>query len=357
MKTSLFDYDLPEELIARHPAKERSQSSLLCVKRSDETIFHDHFFNLERYLGPGDVLVLNDSRVIPARLFGHRVPGGGKVEVLLTRELEPMVWEAMVRPGKKIGPGDKIIFQAGVLKGEILHHINPGERIIRFICRGDWWEVLQDIGHTPLPPYILKARRDDLHTDFSHLAPEEPEDRERYQTVYALTKGSVAAPTAGLHFSLELLERLRTLGVEIVSITLHVGPGTFKPVSSMNVEDHPMHKERYIIPEETAMKINLAKKEKRRVIPVGTTVVRCLESSSDKEGFVKAEERETQLMIVPGYRFQCSDAMLTNFHLPRSTLLMLVCAFAGTSLIMKSYQEAIDKHYRFYSYGDAMLIV
>ncbi|MBN1902620.1 tRNA preQ1(34) S-adenosylmethionine ribosyltransferase-isomerase QueA [Candidatus Sumerlaeota bacterium] len=357
MKTRLFDYHLPERLIARYPAKERSQSRLLCVKRACETIQHDHFYNIERYLDPGDVLVLNDSRVIPARLLGRRSPGGGKAEVLLIQEREPLVWEAMVRPGKKIKPGDKIVFQKNVLEGEILHYQQPGQRIIRFSCRGEWWETLQNIGHTPLPPYILKARRDDLHTDFSHLSPEEPGDQERYQTVYAHTRGSVAAPTAGLHFSMELLERLRRFGVEIVYITLHVGPGTFVPVTSENVEDHIMHKERYFIPEETAERINLARKEKRRVIAAGTTVVRTLESSSNKEGLVKAETKETQIMIVPGYRFQCCDVILTNFHLPRSTLLTLVCAFAGNSLIMKCYHEAMEKGYRFYSYGDAMLII
>jgi S-adenosylmethionine:tRNA ribosyltransferase-isomerase len=263
----------------------------------------------------------------------------------------------MVRPGKKIRIGDRIVFEPRILEGEVVQYSCQGERLIRFTCQGDWWTQLEKIGHTPLPPYILKARRDNLHTDLAHTPLEEEGDRERYQTVFARHKGSVAAPTAGLHFSQALLSELQSKGIDTACITLHIGAGTFKPVTVQNVEDHPMHTEIYSIPGETAARINQAHEEKRRIIAVGTTTVRTLETAADEEGKVTAGSGETRLLIVPGYRFKCLNALVTNFHLPRSTLLMLVCAFVGTPLIMKAYEEAVREKYRFYSYGDAMLII
>jgi len=357
MEVSLFDYALPEDLIARFPARERSHSRLLVLDPSTGAIKHDHFFHIGTYLQSGDLLVMNDTRVIPARLMGRRVPGGGKVEVLLLREMEPLLWRAMVRPGKKIQTGDRIVFQPKILEGEVVQYSSQGERLIRFTCQGDWWTLLDKIGHTPLPPYILKARRDHLHTDLAHTPLEEEEDKERYQTVYARDKGSVAAPTAGLHFSTALLSDLQSKGIETACITLHIGPGTFKPVTVQNVEDHPMHTEIYSISGETAARINQAHEDKRRIIAVGTTTIRTLETATDEEGRIAAGSGETGLLIVPGYRFKCINALVTNFHLPRSTLLMLVCAYGGLSNIMKAYEEAVREKYRFYSYGDAMLII
>lgn len=357
METALFDYALPEELIARHPAKERTQSRLLIVERITGDLIHDQFLNISQYLKKGDLLVFNDTRVIPARLMGRRFPGGGKVETLLLKEVAPLLWQAMVRPAKKIQIGERLIYEPKILEGEVVQYLGPGERLIKFECRGEWQEVLSRIGHTPLPPYIIKARRDDLKTDLGHTPLEEDEDRERYQTVYARHQGSVAAPTAGFHFSRELISNLEQQGIETAYLTLHIGAGTFKPVETERVEDHPMHSETYILPKEAAEKINRARNEWRRVIPVGTTAVRTLESCADDKGLVQPAAGETNLMILPGYRFKCADALLTNFHLPRSTLLMLVCAFGGTELLLKAYNEAVSNRYRFYSYGDAMLIV
>jgi len=353
----MFNYPLPEDLVARHPAEKRTHSRLLVVNRALRSISHDHFYNIGKYLRTGDLLVLNDTRVIPARLPGFRVPGGGKVEILLTRKKEPLLWEAMVRPGKKIRPGDRIVFKPKLLEAEIVQYLEPGYRLIRFFCKHPFEQVLQKLGHTPLPPYILKARRDDLNTDLAHIPWEQPQDRDRYQTVYAKQNGSIAAPTAGLHFSNELISALKSRGVQITFITLHVGPGTFKPVTEENIEDHVMHSETYTVLPQAAKLINRAKREKRRVIPVGTTVVRTLESCMDENGVLKSGTAETSLMILPGRRFGYADALVTNFHLPRSTLLMLVCAFGGKDLIFKAYKEAVEKKYRFYSYGDAMLIL
>lgn len=357
MDVSLFDYNLPRELIARHPSPERSASRLFVVNRQDGAFRHLHFYDLPDLLNPSDLLVLNDSRVIPARLMGKRLPGGGKAEILLLREKEPLLWEAMVRPGKKIKPGDRIVFEPKKLEADIVGYIGPGERLLKFSCRGDWWEILRETGLPPLPPYILKARRDDLHTDMAHTPLAEPEDRERYQTVYARANGSVAAPTAGLHFTPGLLDTIRKRGIKIAFATLHVGAGTFKPVETERVEDHKMHSEYYEISQETADNINSARETGGRVITVGTTAVRILESVADEKGHVTASSDETDIMIYPGYEFKCSDALITNFHLPKSTLLMLVSAFAGRELILKAYREAIEKRYRFYSYGDAMIIL
>ena len=357
METALFDYTLPEELIARHPAGERTHSRLFIVERKTGNFIHSQFFNISQYLKTGDLLVFNNTRVIPARLMGYRFPGGGKVETLLLKEVEPLLWKAMVRPAKKVQIGERLIYEPKILEGEVIQYLGPGERLIKFECRGIWQDVLNKIGHTPLPPYIIKARRDDLKTDLGHTPLEEAGDRERYQTVYAQHRGSVAAPTAGFHFSSELISTLEQQGVVTAYLTLHIGAGTFKPVETERVEDHPMHSETYMLPKEAAEKINRARREGRRIIPVGTTAVRTLESCADEMGFVHPDAGETNLMILPGYKFKCADAMLTNFHLPRSTLLMLVCAFGGTELLLNAYSEAISKGYRFYSYGDAMLIL
>jgi S-adenosylmethionine:tRNA ribosyltransferase-isomerase len=357
MDISLFDYSLPEELVARHPAPERDQSRLFVIDRMSGSFTHEHFSNIGKFLRRGDLLVLNDTRVIPARLMGQRLPGGGKVETLLLKEIEPLLWQVMVKPAKKIHTGDRIVFQPKLLEGEVTGYIAPGERLMHFTCRGDWWETLDKVGHTPLPPYILKGRRDDLHTDLGHTPLEESEDRVRYQTIYARVRGSVAAPTAGLHFSEGILDDLKTRGIEVAFVTLHIGAGTFKPVTTERVEDHPMHWETYHLTTEDSEKINHVRMEGHRIIPVGTTSVRTLETCADMEGFVHPASGETRLLIIPGYRFKCADALLTNFHLPRTTLLMLVCAFGGRELILRAYEEAVRERYRFYSFGDAMLIL
>jgi len=357
MDTSLFDYCLPEELVARRPAPMRTHSRLFVLKRVPGVFIHERFYNIKNHLRAGDLLVLNDSRVFPARLIGRRLPGGGKIEALLLKEREHLIWEAMVRPGKKIRVGDCIVFHPGELEGEILEYLGKGERLIRFICRGDWDKILNRYGHTPLPPYILKARRDNAHTDLGHTPPEEPGDRERYQTVYARDRGSVAAPTAGFHFSENLMLELRNIGVNFTFLTLHIGPGTFKPVTTERIEDHEIHTEYYRVTRESAEVVNETRRRGGRIIPVGTTVVRTLETCSDENGIVHPGSGETSLMIMPGYRFRCADALITNFHLPRSTLLLLVSAFGGVELIRKAYGEAIAQRYRFYSYGDAMLIL
>ena len=356
MKSSLFDYQLPKDLIARYPAERRTHSRLLVVDRVSGSLQHDQFFNIGRYLKKGDLLVINDSRVLPARLMGKRSPSGGKVEVLLIREIKPLSWLVMVKPGKKIDVGDLIIFEPKLLEGKIIKYCGPGERVIEFTSQGPWNDLIRRLGHTPLPPYILKARRDDKHTDFAHVPLEESGDRDRYQTVYAQKNGSIAAPTAGLHFSKQLLSQLTSSGIEFATITLHIGPGTFKPITSENIEEHDMHSEIYQVLPEEADKINLAIKQARRIIPVGTTAVRTLETCADENGYIKAGAGETKLMITPNYRFKSTDALITNFHLPRSTLIILVCAFGGIETIMHAYRDAITKRYRFYSYGDAMLI-
>ncbi len=357
MDSSLFDYELPPGLIARHPAPERSDARMLVVNRAGSGIEHRRFFELPTFLHTGDVLVLNNSRVIPARLIGRRLPGGGMVEALLLKEREHLVWETMVRPGKKMRIGDRIVFRPRMLEGEITEYLERGERLIRFDCAGDWHNVIESVGHVPLPPYIVKARRDAGEAKSSADPADTVEDRERYQTVYAQHEGSVAAPTAGLHFTTEMLARLEAMGVQCVYATLHVGPGTFKPVTEERIEDHVMHSEPYVITEEAAGRINQARAEGRRIVAVGTTSVRILESCADDAGRVRSGTGETSLMIAPGYRFRCVDALITNFHLPRSTLLMLVCALAGRDAILRAYREAVREEYRFYSYGDAMLIV
>ncbi len=342
MKVSLFDYYLPKELIAKYPKEPRDSSRLLVLNRKTGEIEHKVFRQIYDYLKEGDLLVLNDTKVIPARLFGE-LQSGAKVEVLLIRQVEPLTWEVMARPARKLKPGKRVFFDRE-LSAEVVKYLGEGRRLLRFKVEGEntFMEKVYQLGHVPLPPYV---EREDTE-----------EDRERYQTVFAVKEGSVAAPTAGLHFTKELLSKLKEKGVIIKNITLHVGPGTFKPVKTEEVEDHQMDYETYQIPQETALEVNKAKEEGRRVVAVGTTVVRTLESAVSEEGKVKAGEGITNLFIYPGYKFKVVDALITNFHLPRSTLLMLVSAFAGRERVLNAYKEAVKLGYRFYSFGDAMFI-
>ena len=343
MKVSDFDYELPKELIAKFPVEPRDSSRLMVLHRNTGEIEHRIFRDIVEYLKPGDVLVINDTKVIPARLFG-KLETGGKVELLLVRQPGPGTWEVMAKPARKLKEGKRIYFDEE-LEAVVKGYSGEGRRIVEFILKSnkDFMEKLEEIGHIPLPPYIERE--------------EKPEDREKYQTVFARKEGAVAAPTAGLHFTEELLQKLKDKGIIIKNITLHVGPGTFKPVKVENVEEHQMDYETYHVPEDTAAEINRAKEEGRRVIAVGTTVTRTLESAAEKDGKVKPGEGSTNLFIYPGYRFKVIDALITNFHLPRSTLLMLVSAFAGRERILNAYREAVKKGYRFYSYGDAMFIL
>jgi len=348
-----YDYALPAERIARHPIEVRDQSRLLVVERSTGQFHHRHFRQIGEFLRPGDLLVLNDSRVIPARLFARRHPGGGKVEVFLVNEVEPLLWRALVRPGKKIKKGERLIVAPGRLEGIVSGYAGRGERFVRFETFGeDWNGLLESSGHTPLPPYILKARK---------LAGESPEDtsedRERYQTVYAAQAGSVAAPTAGFHFTDRLMGDLERSGVEFARVTLHVGPGTFQPLTDEHLRTEQLHEEMYFLDADEIEKIVRARRQGRRIIPVGTTSVRVLESACDSRGCLVAGSGWTRLFITPGFQFRFADALVTNFHLPRSSLLILVCAFGGREAVLRAYQEAIAQDYRFYSYGDAMLVV
>ena len=340
MKVTEFDYELPEELIAQTPIKKRDESRLMVLDRKEKSIEHRKFRDIIKYLRPGDVLVRNNTKVIPARLYGKKETGAN-VEFLLLNNIEGDIWECIVRPGNKLHVGTKVIFEDGLLKAEILEIMEGGTRKVKFIYKGIFNEILDKIGLMPLPPYIH----------------EELKEKDRYQTVYAKYEGSAAAPTAGLHFTEELFEDLRKKGVEIANVTLHVGIGTFRPVKEETVEEHKMHTEHFYIKKEDVEKINNAKKEKRRVIVVGTTSCRVLESISDEKGFVKEVEEDTGIFIYPGYKFKCIDGLITNFHLPQSTLLMLVSALAGKDYIMKAYKEAVKEKYRFFSFGDAMLII
>ena len=339
MKTSDFVYDLPEELIAQTPLERRDASRLLVLDRKTGKTEHRHFYDLPEYLRPGDCLILNDSRVIPARLFGTR-PTGGAVEVVLLKDLGGGRWECLTRPGRKMRPGAEATF--GDELSAVVEEVMPdGNRILRFHYEGIFLEILERLGRMPLPPYI-KAQLD---------------DPERYQTVYAREPGSAAAPTAGLHFTGELLDKIRAMGVDVRFVTLHVGLGTFRPVKVEDVEAHEMHSEYCTIPEETAEAINRARKNGGRVICVGTTSCRTLESFAKPDGTVEASSGWTNIFIYPGYSFKCVDALVTNFHLPGSTLVMLVSALAGRETILNAYREAVDKKYRFFSFGDAMLIL
>jgi S-adenosylmethionine:tRNA ribosyltransferase-isomerase len=352
MLVSEFDYLLPQELIAQTPAARRDQSRLLVLDRATGSLIDSTFAALSEYLRTGDLLVVNNTRVFPARLIGRRSTShdGSRVEVFLIREIEPRVWEALVKPGRSLRQGTRIDFGAGRLAAEIVERREAGRRIVRFEGEGDFDSFIDDIGRTPLPPYIKREKEDRL-------------DGERYQTVFARERGAIAAPTAGLHFTGELMDDLRRSGVDIVEITLHVGYGTFQPVRADKVEDHLVEAERYSIEPGAAAAINTARKEGRRVIAVGTTTTRALESAAE-EGIADSSWRVrpvrcemTELFIYPGFTFRVIDALITNFHLPRSSLLMLVAAFGGRDPVLTAYRHAVENRYRFYSFGDAMLII
>ncbi|HWQ79627.1 MAG TPA: tRNA preQ1(34) S-adenosylmethionine ribosyltransferase-isomerase QueA [Anaerovoracaceae bacterium] len=339
-----FDYNLPEELIAQHPADKRDESRLLVVDRKTGRLEHRHFYDILDYLDPGDCLVMNNSKVIPARLFGVKEMTGAKAEFLLIKRIEGDIWEAMVKPGKKLHVGDRVSFsEEGSLTAKIMEHSQGGTRIVRFEYEGDFHELLDRIGKIPLPPYIERESSE--------------EDRERYQTVYCKEEGSVAAPTAGLHFTEELIEKALRKGVKTAYVTLHVGIGTFRPVKCENIEEHHMHYEEYEIGEEAARMIDETKKAGGRIISVGTTSTRTLESAAAGDGTVAAGQGSTGIFIYPGYRFKVIDSLITNFHLPKSTLLMLVSALYNREAILEAYKEAVEQRYRFFSYGDAMLIL
>ncbi|MDA8212410.1 MAG: tRNA preQ1(34) S-adenosylmethionine ribosyltransferase-isomerase QueA [Clostridia bacterium] len=341
MRVADFDYHLPEELIAQEPIEPRDHSRLLVLHRDSGAVEERIFRDIVEYLRPGDLLVLNDTRVIPARLFGNREGTGAKIEVVLLNRLDNYRWEVLVRPGKKARVGTKISFGAGELVAEVLDTTEVGGRVLRFEYQGAFEEILDRLGQMPLPPYITK----------------ELQDRERYQTVYAREEGSAAAPTAGLHFTPELLEEVRAKGIEIVRVLLHVGLGTFRPVKAERLEEHLMHKEYFEVPAETAEMINAVKDKGGRVIAVGTTTTRTLESVAGEDGRVKAGKGWTDIFIYPGQPLKVIDGLITNFHLPKSTLLMLVSAFAGREQVLAAYEFAVGKRYRFFSFGDAMLII
>ena len=340
MKLTDFNYDLPKELIAQTPLEKRDEARLMVLHRSNETIEHKIFKDILDYLKPGDCLVRNNTKVIPARLYGIKEVTGAKAEFLLLNRIEGDTWEVMVKPGKKLLPGARVDFGNGLLKAEIIDKMEGGNRKVRFEYDGIFNEILDQIGLMPLPPYIK----------------EKLEKKEMYQTVYAKYDGSAAAPTAGLHFTEDLLEKIKAKGVEIANVTLHVGIGTFRPVKEENIEDHDMHTEHYYIKAEDAEKINNARKNGGRIIAVGTTSCRVLESVSDEKGFVREIEDDTNIFIYPGYKFKCVDALITNFHLPESTLLMLVSALAGREFMLDSYKKAVEEKYKFFSFGDAMFI-
>ncbi|MBQ7247865.1 MAG: tRNA preQ1(34) S-adenosylmethionine ribosyltransferase-isomerase QueA [Lachnospiraceae bacterium] len=340
MDVKEFDYELPQELIAQDPIEDRSSSRLLVVHRDSGQLDHRIFREIKEYLEPGDCLVINNTRVIPARLMGVREGTGASIEVLLLKRREDSTWECLVKPGKKARQGTIISFGDGLLMGEIIDVIDDGNRLIRFKYEGIFEEILDRLGKMPLPPYITH----------------ELKDRDRYQTVYAKFDGSAAAPTAGLHFTKELLGEIRAMGVNIAEVTLHVGLGTFRPVKADKVEDHHMHTEFYIVNEAAAKLINDTRSAGGRIIAVGTTSCRTLESAADEAGVIHAGSGDTDIFIYPGYKFKMVDALITNFHLPKSTLMMLVSALAGRDLIMKAYAEAVKEKYRFFSFGDAMLI-
>ena len=340
MNVKDFYYDLPEELIAQTPIAHRDESRLMVLNIANQTIEHKIFKDIVDYLKPGDVLVRNNTKVIPARLYGKKETGAN-IEFLLLNNIEGDIWESIVRPGNKLHIGTKVIFGDGLLEAEVLDVMEGGTRKVKFTYEGIFNEILDKIGLMPLPPYIH----------------EELKQKDRYQTVYAKYNGSAAAPTAGLHFTPELFEKLKQIGVEVANVTLHVGIGTFRPVKVEKVEEHHMHSEHFYIKEEDAKIINKAKQEGRRIIAVGTTSCRVLESIADeKTGMVQAQESDTQIFIYPGYKFKCIDGLITNFHLPESTLLMLVSSLAGRDFIMKAYKEAVKEKYRFFSFGDAMFI-
>ena len=340
MQLSDFYYDLPQELIAQDPLLKRDNSRLMVLNREEGTIEHKHFYDVISYLKEGDCLVINDTKVIPARLIGEKEGTGAAIEVLLLKRLDDCTWETLVKPGKKARVGARIIFGGGKLVGEVIDIVEEGNRIVRFEYEGIFEEILDELGQMPLPPYITHKL----------------EDKNRYQTVYAEHEGSAAAPTAGLHFTKELLEEIKAKGIKIAHVTLHVGLGTFRPVKEDNILDHHMHSEFYMIDEKAADTINAAKRAGGRIICVGTTSCRTLESAAKEDGTIEPTSGWTDIFIYPGYRFKILDSLITNFHLPESTLLMLVSALAGREHVLAAYQEAIENKYRFFSFGDAMFI-
>lgn len=340
MKLHDFYYELPEELIAQDPLEDRSSSRLMRLDKNTGEISHDTFKNIVDYLNEGDCLVINDTKVIPARLYGNKVGTDARIEILLLKRRDNDVWETLVKPGKKCRPGTEISFGDGILTGKVTDVVDDGNRLIQFEYEGIFEEILDRLGQMPLPPYITHKLK----------------DKNRYQTVYAKHDGSAAAPTAGLHFTKELLSEIEAKGVKIAKVTLHVGLGTFRPVKVENITEHHMHSEFYMVDKEEADKINETKKSGGRVISVGTTSLRTLESVADENGFVKAGSGWTDIFIYPGYKFKVIDRLITNFHLPESTLLMLVSALAGKDNIMNAYAEAVKEGYRFFSFGDAMFI-
>lgn len=340
MKLTDFNYDLPEELIAQDPLEKRSDSRLMVVGREDGSITHKHFYDIIDYLNPGDCLVINDTKVIPARLMGVKEDTGASIEVLLLKRKEEKIWETLVKPGKKMKVGAKVVFGDGLLTGEVVDIVEEGNRLIRFEYEGIWEELLDQLGQMPLPPYITHQLQ----------------DKNRYQTVYAEHEGSAAAPTAGLHFTEELLQQIKDKGVDIAHVTLHVGLGTFRPVKVDNILDHHMHSEFYIVDQEAADKINAAKARGNQVISVGTTSTRTIESVADENGFMRAASGWTDIFIYPGYQFKVVDSLITNFHLPESTLLMLVSALSTRENMLHAYEVAVQERYRFFSFGDAMFI-
>ncbi len=336
-----FYYDLPQELIAQDPLERRSDSRLMVLNRTTGEVTHKHFYNIKEYLQPGDCLVINNTKVIPARLIGQRAATGGAVEVLLLKRLTDDTWETLVKPGKKARIGEKLSFGDGLLTAEVTDIVEEGNRIVRFTYEGIFEEILDALGQMPLPPYITHKL----------------EDKTRYQTVYAKHDGSAAAPTAGLHFTHELLDEIRAMGVSIAEVTLHVGLGTFRPVKVENVLEHHMHSEFYQITAEAAATINAAKAAGHRIISVGTTSTRTLESAAAADGTIAESSGWTDIFIYPGYEFKVIDGLITNFHLPESTLVMLVSALAGREHVLSAYEQAVKERYRFFSFGDAMLIV
>ena len=340
MNVKDYDYDLPEELIAQDPLEDRSSSRLMVLDRKTGDVEHRHFRDILDYLNPGDCLVINNTKVIPARLYGAKEDTQAKIEVLLLKRKENDVWETLVKPGKKAKPGTRIVFGDGLLVGEVIDVVEEGNRLIQFHYDGIFEEILDQLGQMPLPPYITHQLQ----------------DKNRYQTVYAKYDGSAAAPTAGLHFTKELLSAVKEKGVDIAEVTLHVGLGTFRPVKVENVLDHHMHSEFYMVSAEAAEKINHAKESGHRVISVGTTSTRTLESAADESGRLKETSGWTEIFIYPGYQFKVIDALITNFHLPQSTLVMLVSALAGREHVLDAYKLAVQEKYRFFSFGDAMLI-
>lgn len=340
MKTSDFYYDLPDELIAQTPLKERQKSRMMVLEKTTGEIKHEHFENIIEYINKGDTIVLNDTKVLPARLFGHRKDKEEMIEVLLLKQREGDIWQTLVKPGKKLQIGTEIIFDEKLLKAKVIDILEDGQRVIEFSYNGIFNEILDKLGTMPLPPYIT----------------EKLEDKDRYQTVYSKHLGSAAAPTAGLHFTKDILKKLEEKGVNIVYVTLHVGLGTFRPVKVDDVESHEMHSEYFVITKEACDLINETKKRGNKVYSVGTTSCRVLESATDENGIIHEMAKETKIFIYPGYKFKMIDALLTNFHLPESTLIMLVSALAGKDHIMNAYNEAVKEKYRFFSFGDCMLI-